>query len=226
MSPGGVLHRSYRDGDVRAPAFLDDVAAVANGLLELHTATGEPRWLEQAIRLAEDAAERFHDDEAGGFLYADPAGERLVARLKDLDDNPTPSGQSLLATVLLRLSRITGRGEAARAGGLPAGDAPRRACVPRLRAAAVRARPVPLAAGRGGGDRAAVRPGDPRAGRRGPRRVPPDRRLRLRRRHARRAASPCSRARAWSAASPRCTCASGSPARRRSPIPALLEVPA
>ena len=112
MSPGGVLHRSYRDGDVRAPAFLDDVAAVANGLIELHTATGDPCWLEQAIRLAEDAAERFHDDEAGGFLYADPAGERLVARFKDLDDNPTPSGQSLLATVLLRLSRITGRGEA------------------------------------------------------------------------------------------------------------------
>jgi uncharacterized protein YyaL (SSP411 family) len=112
MSPGAVLHRSYRDGDVRAPAFLDDVAAVANGLIELHTATGDPRWLEQAIRLAEDAAERFHDDEAGGFLYADPAGERLVARFKDLDDNPTPSGQSLLATVLLRLSRITGRSEA------------------------------------------------------------------------------------------------------------------
>jgi uncharacterized protein YyaL (SSP411 family) len=111
MSPGGVLHRSYREGDVRAPAFLDDVAAVANGLIELHTATGDPRWLEQAIRLAEDAAERFHDDEAGGFLYADPAGERLVARFKDLDDNPTPSGQSLLATVLLRLSRITGSGE-------------------------------------------------------------------------------------------------------------------
>ena len=112
MSPGGVLHRSYRDGNVRAPAFLDDVAAVANGLIELHTATGEPRWLEHAIRLAEDAARRFHDDEAGGFLYADPAGERLVARFEDLDDNPTPSGQSLLATVLLRLSRITGRGEA------------------------------------------------------------------------------------------------------------------
>jgi uncharacterized protein YyaL (SSP411 family) len=98
MSPGGVLHRSYRDGDVR--------------LLELHTATGDPRWLEQAIRLAADAAARFHDDDAGGFLYADPAGERLVARFKDLDDNPTPSGQSLLATVLLRLARITGSGEA------------------------------------------------------------------------------------------------------------------
>jgi uncharacterized protein YyaL (SSP411 family) len=111
MSPGGVLHRSYRDGDVRAPAFLDDVAAVANGLIELHTATGDPAWLDHAIRLAEDAAERFHDDDAGGFLYADPAGERLVARHKDLDDNPTPSGQSLLATVLLRLSRVTGRGE-------------------------------------------------------------------------------------------------------------------
>ena len=39
----GRLLRSYRDGDARIPAFLDDYAAVAHGLLELATATGDAR---------------------------------------------------------------------------------------------------------------------------------------------------------------------------------------
>ncbi len=110
LSPGGELHRSYRAGKAQVPGFLDDHAAVATGLLELHVATGDPRWLEESLRLADLACERFHDP-AGGFFYADPAGERLIAQHKDLDDHPVPSGQSLLATLLLRLSRITGRGE-------------------------------------------------------------------------------------------------------------------
>ncbi|MEP6812129.1 MAG: thioredoxin domain-containing protein, partial [Actinomycetota bacterium] len=37
--------------------------------------------------------------------------EALVARQKDLDDNPTPSGNSMLAFVLLRLARLWGDDE-------------------------------------------------------------------------------------------------------------------
>jgi hypothetical protein len=111
MSVDGALMRSYRDGRTSGPAFLDDLASAAHGLLELYTATGEARWLAEARRLAGDAAGRFHDAEGGGFFYADPAGEQLVARHKDLDDNPTPSGQSMLAFTLLRLARLTGDDE-------------------------------------------------------------------------------------------------------------------
>jgi len=110
MSVEGALMRSYRDSRTSGPGFLDDLASTAHGLLELYTATGEARWLAEARRLA-GAAARFHDAEDGGFFYADPAGERLVARHKDLDDNPTPSGQSMLAFTLLRLARLTGEDE-------------------------------------------------------------------------------------------------------------------
>jgi uncharacterized protein len=82
---------------------------VANGLLELHVATGELRWLEEASRLARLAVELFADDERGGFFLS--AGEELVARRKDLEDQPTPSGNSSLALVLLRLARIYGDDE-------------------------------------------------------------------------------------------------------------------
>jgi hypothetical protein len=101
----GRLQRSYRAGRAAVPAFLDDHAAVAHGLLQLHQSTGDERWFIQARDLARGAAERFRDP-AGGFFYSADDAERLIARHKDLDDNPTPSGQSLLAYVLLRLSRL------------------------------------------------------------------------------------------------------------------------
>jgi uncharacterized protein YyaL (SSP411 family) len=105
----GRLYRTWRDGRPGAPGFLPDYADVANGLLELHAATGELRWLEEANRLARLAVELFGDDDRGGFFLS--AGEELVARRKDLEDQPTPSGNASLAWVLLRLARIYGDAE-------------------------------------------------------------------------------------------------------------------
>ena len=105
---GGRLCRSFRGGKVSGEGFLDDYANVAHGLLELHVATGELRWLHEARRLALLGVELFGDPEQGGFFLAATGGEELVARTKDLDDNPIPSGNSMLAHVLLRLARLWG----------------------------------------------------------------------------------------------------------------------
>jgi uncharacterized protein len=110
-SPDGRLSRTWREGRASIPAYLEDYADVAHGLLELHVATGELRWLEEANRLARLAVELFADDERGGFFMTANDAEQLVARKKDLDDNPVPSGNSMLAFVLLRLARIYGDDE-------------------------------------------------------------------------------------------------------------------
>ena len=107
----GRLLRSYRDGRAKHTGFLEDYADVAHGLLELHVATGELRWLDEANRLARLAVELFGDEEHGGFFRTPVDGERLIARQKSFDDNPTPSGNSMLAYVLLRLARIYGDDE-------------------------------------------------------------------------------------------------------------------
>ncbi len=104
----GRLFRSWRDGRTSGPGFLDDYANAAHGLLELHAATGEVRWLHEARRLGLLAVELFADDQHGGFFLAEREGDGLVARTKPLDDNPLPSGNSMLAWVLLRLARIWG----------------------------------------------------------------------------------------------------------------------
>jgi uncharacterized protein YyaL (SSP411 family) len=107
-SENGRLHRTFNAGRAKGTGYLEDYADVANGLYELHVATGELRWLEEARRLAALAVELFADEERGGFFLTPADGERLVARQKDLDDHPTPSGNSMIAFVLVRLARIYG----------------------------------------------------------------------------------------------------------------------
>jgi len=112
----GRLHRTYRgttvrDGIAKGTGYLEDYADVAYGLMELHVASGDPRWLREAHRLGTLAVELFADDEGGGFFQTPADGELLVARKKELDDHPTPSGNAMLAYVLLRLARIWGDDE-------------------------------------------------------------------------------------------------------------------
>ena len=111
LSADGTLRRSLREGRTSGPGFLDDYANAAFGLLELHVATGELRWLLEARRLALLAVDLFADDEQGGFYLAPAGGDPRVPRTKDLQDTPTPSGSSMLAWVLLRIARVWGDDE-------------------------------------------------------------------------------------------------------------------
>ena len=107
----GRLHRTWRNGVAKGTGYLSDYADVAYGLAELHVATGDPRFLLEAHRLATLAVGLFADDESGGFFQTPADGEKLVARGKPLDDHPTPSGNAMLAYVLLRLARLWGDDE-------------------------------------------------------------------------------------------------------------------
>jgi uncharacterized protein YyaL (SSP411 family) len=107
----GRLRRSRRGDRTSGHGFLDDYANAAHGLLELHVATGEIRWLLEAHRLATLAVELFEDPESGGFFLSPADSDARVPRTKDLQDSPTPSGSSMLAHVLLRLARIWGDDE-------------------------------------------------------------------------------------------------------------------
>jgi uncharacterized protein YyaL (SSP411 family) len=106
--PEGRLLRSRRQGWSSGTGFLDDYANVAFGLIELHVATGEVRWLLEANRLARLARELFADERHGGFFLSPPEADGRVPRTKDLQDSPVPSGNSMLAWVLLKLARLWG----------------------------------------------------------------------------------------------------------------------
>jgi len=104
----GRLRRVSRGGIVGVPGgVLEDYAAVADGFLTLYGATGERAWFERGRDLVEQAIEHFADGE-GGYFDTPDDGEVLIKRPQDPADNATPSGQSLLATVLVSLAALTG----------------------------------------------------------------------------------------------------------------------
>jgi len=106
---GRLLHTA-KDGSAKLDAYLDDFAAFADGLADLYQATGETKWLEESLRLASEMMDRFADSQ-GGFFYTAADHEELIVRQRDSQDSATPSGNSLAATVLLKLARITGRSD-------------------------------------------------------------------------------------------------------------------
>jgi uncharacterized protein YyaL (SSP411 family) len=108
----GTLLRSWRNGQAGAtPAFLEDYALFADGLLALYEATFEQRWLLQAIVLADVIVDRFWDDAIAGFYDTADTHEQLVVRPRDTGDNATPCGNSVAADLLLRLATILDRAD-------------------------------------------------------------------------------------------------------------------
>ena len=104
----GRLRRAYMGGGAHQLGQLDDHADLCHGLLSLYAATFHPRWLVAARDLASRMVELFADPEGGGFFYSGADGEALVARTRDVEDHPTPAGNSQAAHVLLRLAGLTG----------------------------------------------------------------------------------------------------------------------
>ncbi len=106
----GRLRRSSRDGVVGAAGgVLEDHAALADGLLALHQATGAPRWLAAATDLLDVTLAHFADADGVFFDTADDA-EALLHRPREITDNATPCGSSALTSALLTASVLTDDG--------------------------------------------------------------------------------------------------------------------
>ena len=107
----GRLLRTYNNGKAKIDAYLEDHAFLLEALIALFEATCEEHWFQEAVALAQEMIARFADPEHGGFFSTPVDGEQLIARRKDLEDTPIPSGSSSAAVGLLRLSELTGEVE-------------------------------------------------------------------------------------------------------------------
>ena len=100
----GRLHRSYALGESKLQGYLDDYAFLVHGLLRLHLATNEDRWLEQAIALTRTQIRFFRSEESGGFYYTATDHPELIVRFQDPVDGVIPSGNSVTAANLIYLT--------------------------------------------------------------------------------------------------------------------------
>ena len=101
----GLLH-AWRGGEARVPAMLADYAFLVRGLLALHRATGDDRWLERAAELTAEQLDRLADPRGGFFVAAE--SDDLLLRSKDLFDGALPSANAVAALNLLALAERTG----------------------------------------------------------------------------------------------------------------------
>ena len=104
----GRLLRTYRLGKAKLPAYLEDYAFLAHGLIQLHAATSDARWLREARTLVDRMIADFEDRELGGFFYTAEGHESLLARPKDPFDNALPGANSMAILDLLAIHRATG----------------------------------------------------------------------------------------------------------------------
>jgi len=111
----GRLLAVHKDGRSRFPAYLDDHASLAWGLLELVQARWHAPHLAWAIDLTEAMLRHFEDRDSGGFFFTADDHEQLILRPKTFSDDATPAGNGVAARLLVRLGfllaepRYTGR---------------------------------------------------------------------------------------------------------------------
>ena len=111
MTPDGRLRRTDGDSQNGAQGFLDDYSHLIDGLLALHAADGDLRWLTEAEKLTRQAVALFWDPLQSRFYDTGSDQENLIIRPRDVTDNALPSGHSMMTGVLIRLSIITGDGD-------------------------------------------------------------------------------------------------------------------
>ena len=108
---GDRLLRTHKDGSARLKGYLEDYSFLIEGLLALHEATLEGEWLQEAVALGHAMVSLFWDAPLGQFYDTGTDHEELVMRPRDVQDNAIPSGNSMAATVLLKLALVTGDGD-------------------------------------------------------------------------------------------------------------------
>jgi len=103
----GRLHRIWAGGQVSVPAFLDDYAFLANGLLDLFETDFDPYWLTEAKRLVDQMEELFLDASEGVYFYEGQDQKTPLGRNRSIHDQSIPSGNSMAALACWKLYRFT-----------------------------------------------------------------------------------------------------------------------
>lgn len=107
LCEGDTLYVSYRKGHRSSNGFLDDYANVIFALLALYEATLDNNYLDKAKYFCKKTVDEFYDNENDGFFLYGEENEQLIMRPKETYDGALPSGNSMMAYNLVRLSAIT-----------------------------------------------------------------------------------------------------------------------
>jgi uncharacterized protein YyaL (SSP411 family) len=108
MMRDGRLGHSWREGQLLIPALASDYAAMTRGALALFEATGDQRFLQQAIDWHRSLDAHYADAEHGGYYLTADDAEGLIVRPHSTVDDAIPNHVGLIAQNLVRLAVLTG----------------------------------------------------------------------------------------------------------------------
>jgi len=108
---GKEFHHTWKNGQAKFPAFLDDYAFLIQALIHLQEITADLHWLEEAKELAGFVIVNFSEEDTGFFFYTREGQHDVIVRKKEVYDGATPSGNSVMAGNLHYLSIVFDRSD-------------------------------------------------------------------------------------------------------------------
>jgi len=108
---GESLQRSFKNGEARINAFLDDYAFLISGFIRLYSATFDTSWLDRANKLMSVVFDNFQDNDARYFNFKSKLDANLIVKKQVLEDNVIPSGNAEMAKNLYQLGLLLDKNE-------------------------------------------------------------------------------------------------------------------
>ena len=106
-SGDGRLRRTFKDGQSKLNAYLEDYAFYVSGLLDLFAVNSKEEYLDKSIMYTDFILQHFWDEKEGNLFFTSDDHEQLISRTKNFYDLAMPSGNSMAASNLLRLHCYT-----------------------------------------------------------------------------------------------------------------------
>jgi uncharacterized protein YyaL (SSP411 family) len=107
LAKNGELLHTYKDGQSKLKAYLDDYAYFVNALLDYFEVAPSKKYLDLAVHYANYLIEHFWDETQKNFFFTADNHEKLIIRTKNIYDLSLPSGNSVAAGDMLRLYHLT-----------------------------------------------------------------------------------------------------------------------
>ena len=105
------FYHTYKNGNAKYPAFLDDYAYLIQSLIHLQEITSDTNWLIKAKELTEFVKENFEETSTGYFFFTSRHQTDVIVRKKEIYDGATPSGNSVMVFNLSYLSIVFNKPE-------------------------------------------------------------------------------------------------------------------
>jgi uncharacterized protein YyaL (SSP411 family) len=108
---GNGFHHTWKNGQAKYPAFVDDYAWLVQALLHLQEITGNNQWLDEAERITGFVIDQFSETDTGFFFYTREGQADIIVRKKEVYDGAVPSGNAVMAANLYHLGLLLNRPE-------------------------------------------------------------------------------------------------------------------